>query len=167
MALLLLSLSACHSGADSPCACREQQTATIISDAGTQKLGSGILLIRNGDTLRFVIPSQYLFEPHSANPNAQAVATLQRVVAVLDNFRLDSVAISAYTAKSCFATRDQSLTEARSEYLVHELWHKVGDVRMVLGQGEGSCKPIACQQTAYNDRVELSTHIIHTQDQNF
>ncbi|WP_448250371.1 OmpA family protein [Thalassotalea agariperforans] len=121
--------------------------------------GSGIDIIREGDNLRLVMPSNITFATNQAYISAGFHSTLDDIVKVLVKFDKTLLSIVGHTDDTGSADYNQKLSEQRAESVKNYLVSKnIIDTRLkTTGLGESS--PIVAntnaQNRALNRRVEI------------
>ena len=123
---------------------------------------NGAKVIRVGETVRVIIPSDRLFEPGTANLNESGyLANTAHFISTLNTI---SIKVSAYsdTANKVGAPgeRKVALTSKQAEVVQSYLWSKGIDSRFIYAKGYGAKDAVAWNGTtlgrSFNRRVEIS-----------
>lgn len=121
--------------------------------------GSGIDVIREGDNLRLVMPSNITFTTGQAYISSGFHPTLDDIAKVLNKYEKTRLSIEGHTDSVGSAAFNQTLSEQRAESVKSYLLNKqIIESRLrTLGMGESS--PVADNNTesnrALNRRVEI------------
>lgn len=140
---------------------RRQQVSTLI-----QKLESNdVQVIRVGETMRIILPSDELFNWRSANFNPKyaphTLALLAHLMAMLET---TSGEVSAYT--NCLPTHalNKSLSEQQAQRVLDDLWRRGVDARLLFAVGEAFSDrvvfPGSMLDPSQNRRVEIEFRYI-------
>lgn len=121
--------------------------------------GSGIDVIREGDNLRLVMPSNITFATGQANINSNFHMTLNDIAKVLNKYDKTLLSIEGHTDSVGSAESNQTLSENRANsvkrYLVSQ---GIQDTRLKT-TGFGETMPVVSNNTAneraLNRRVEI------------
>ena len=124
-----------------------------------QLSGSGVEVVREGDNLRLVMPSNITFATNQASITPQFHATLNSIANVLNHYDKTYLSIEGHTDSSGSESYNQTLSERRArsvqQYLINQ--SIMGERLSVTGYGE--MRPIASNETAAgkakNRRVEV------------
>ena len=122
--------------------------------------GTGVRVVRNGDNITLVMPSNVTFDVDKADVKASFYPVLDSVALVLDEYDKTIIDVVGHTDSTGSHQYNQALSERRADsvakYLISQ---KVARVRIeTFGMGE--TRPIADNATAQgrqlNRRVELT-----------
>lgn len=120
---------------------------------------SGVQVAIQGESVKLIIPSDYLFKPRSANLKKQAYLILARVARFLPLYQTDSIQVSAYTDDRASDDFLKLLTERQAQVVINQLWPKHMDASMVYAAGYGSAYPISSNASdtgrGLNRRIEI------------
>ncbi|WP_372766292.1 OmpA family protein [Pseudoalteromonas sp.] len=124
-----------------------------------QLSGSGVEVVREGDNLRLVMPSNITFATNQATITPQFHDTLNTIANVLNHYDKTYLSIEGHTDSSGSESYNQTLSERRArsvqQYLVNQ--SIMSDRLSVTGYGE--MRPVASNETAAgkakNRRVEV------------
>lgn len=125
----------------------------------SQLQGTGVQVMREGDTIRMIMPGNITFDSSQSSIRSNFYPTLNSVALVLAEFNKTAIRITGHTDSTGGAELNQRLSEQRAEsvrqYLISQ---KVASGR-VQTAGYGPRYPIASNDTAAgreaNRRVEL------------
>lgn len=120
---------------------------------------SGIQLIRVGEDIKIVIPSDRVFYPCSPNLDPAYFPTLNKLAMLLRSFNKVSMQMIAYTDNRGSMFRNLALTRKQAHNLGVYLWNQGVDTRLLSMDGAGMGNPIATNCTPrgryLNRRVEI------------
>jgi len=125
-----------------------------------QELAStGVSVIRDGDSIRLIMPGNITFKTDSADINAGFYSTLNSVAKVLNKYDNSTVMVLGYTDSTGSAEYNQTLSRQRANAVAAYLQGQgVKSSRFEI-MGLGSSNPIASNSTAegrqQNRRVEI------------
>lgn len=126
---------------------------------------AGIRVIRVGDQVRVLLPTDRVFFPNTPviNPNYYPALTL--VAKVLRAFHgKDTIRVAAYTDDLGWEKRNVALSKMQAQHIADFLWKQSLDARLIYAEGEGSTSPIASNETAWgrleNKRVVISFNLL-------
>lgn len=125
--------------------------------AGTA--GSGILVLRNGESIKVVLPGNTVFAPNSEQIQPRFVPILENLAQVLKEYEKTQVNIKGYTDATGSFEHNQYLSEKRAQSVGGFLsQHQVASQR-IRTAGFGPRSPVAANDTdsgrARNRRVEI------------
>ncbi|MFN3918685.1 MAG: OmpA family protein [Methylohalobius sp.] len=128
-----------------------------------QKLAdSGVQLVREGQNLRLIMPSNITFARGSSEITSQFHSILNSVAAVLNEHRETLVEVTGHTDATGHPEYNQRLSENRARSVARYLAAQGVDPARLLDRGMGQSKPIAPNDTpagrAQNRRVEIRIH---------
>lgn len=119
-----------------------------------------VKVIRVGENMQLVIPSDSLFLPNSANFNHEYMETLRAVSILLTCYDKIDVKVSGFTDCYGEACRNEVLSLQQAKKVEKYLWEHCTDSRMLYSEGFGGCYPIANNDTyfgrARNRRIEIT-----------
>jgi outer membrane protein OmpA-like peptidoglycan-associated protein len=124
-----------------------------------QLSGSGVEVVREGDNLRLVMPSNITFATNQATITPQFYDTLNSIANVLNHYDKTYLSIEGHTDSSGSESYNQTLSERRArsvqQYLVNQ---SIMSERLSV-TGYGEMRPVASNETAAgkakNRRVEV------------
>ena len=124
----------------------------------------GIRVIREGQILRVIVPSDELFIVHSANFNKKYAPTLKTVTSYMNTFNKINVTVSAYGDAyhpvGMPKKRKEALTTRQAQEVANILSSLGLDARLTTSVGGGDKNAIAWNGTsdgsALNRRVEIT-----------
>lgn len=125
-----------------------------------QELAStGVSVVRNGDSIRLIMPGNITFKTDSADINAGFYATLNSVAKVLNKYSNSTVMVSGYTDSTGSADYNQTLSRNRANAVAAYLQGQGVKASRFEILGMGSSNPIASNADAagrqQNRRVEI------------
>ncbi len=124
-----------------------------------QLSGSGVEVVREGDNLRLVMPSNITFASNQSTITPQFHDTLNSIANVLSHYDKTFLSIEGHTDSSGSESYNQTLSERRARSVQQYLVNKsIMQARLsVVGYGE--MRPVASNETASgkakNRRVEV------------
>ena len=121
--------------------------------------GTGVRIVREGDDIRLVMPSDITFDVDRADIKPRFFRTLNAVATVLNGFPETDVLIAGHTDSTGSAEYNQRLSERRAAAVMHYLVSQGVDPRRIDARGFGERYPVADNSTeqgrAMNRRVEI------------
>ncbi len=133
---------------------------TTLADRLTNR---GVTVMVLGDQIRFVLPSQRVFqEVTSAQLSPWAASTLDLVSQFINQYANQRVSITAYLSdKEMSQHRAIALTNQQANSVMRYLWRDGVNTRLLTSTGLGSLHPIAgfacdSRNDAENNRVEIT-----------
>ncbi len=121
--------------------------------------GTGVGVVRNGDNLTLVMPSNITFATDQDQINAGFYPTLNAVSLVLKKYNRTLVDVNGHTDSTGNAGYNQGLSERRAMSVANYLTAQGSDPRRFSVLGFGASQPIASNATeagrAQNRRVEI------------
>lgn len=120
----------------------------------------GVQVVRLGDNVTIIIPSDRCFEPGTAGIDGDYDPALQNVAALLKTYGNVAITVTGYTDDVMDACQAQILTRAQADSIVAYMWaHGIAFQRM-CAVGRGVQCPIAQNDTvagsAANRRIEIT-----------
>lgn len=125
-----------------------------------QELAStGVSVVRDGDSIRLIMPGNITFKTDSSDINAGFYATLNSVAKVLNKYDDSTVMVLGYTDSTGAAEYNQTLSQQRANAVAAYLQGQGVKASRFEIMGLGSSNPIASNSTAQgrqqNRRVEI------------
>ena len=121
--------------------------------------GTGVRVVREGNDIRLVMPSDITFAVDRADIEPRFYRTLNAVATVLNAFPETDVVIAGHTDSTGSEAYNQRLSEQRAAAVMHYLVSQGVDARRFDARGFGERYPIADNRTeqgrALNRRVEI------------
>ena len=121
--------------------------------------GTGVRIVREGNDIRLVMPSDITFDVDRADIKPRFFRTLNAVAIVLNGFPETDVLIAGHTDSTGSEAYNQRLSEERAAAVAHYLVSQGVDPRRIVARGFGERYPIADNATeqgrALNRRVEI------------
>lgn len=125
---------------------------------------TGVRVVRVGDDIRLVMPSDITFAKSSADINAHFYHTLNNVSGVLRHHPYTTIKVAGFTSNTGRATFNQILSEHRADNVADYLAAQHINPNRIMAIGYGKRYPIADNHTthgrAQNRRVEITLHAI-------
>lgn len=119
-----------------------------------------IQVIKIGQTIRLILPSDYFFEPNSANLYAKQVSVLAHIAHYIGTYHQSEVAIKGYTANTFASHYQQALSAKQAEVISHRMWRMGIKSQLLIASGLGEKNAVDTNATAQgrfaNNRVEIS-----------
>lgn len=136
-------------------------TLAEIRDTYIQELrDSGVQVIQLGETLRFVVPSDGVFNPGSANLIDNFRPTLKMLAHLMRTYDKVNVKVAAYTDNSETINHQQALTTRQAQVIASYLWAHGVDARLEYAVGYNRKNPVDSNGSDggrhNNRRVEIS-----------
>jgi outer membrane protein OmpA-like peptidoglycan-associated protein len=129
---------------------------TLVEDL----LYNGVQVIRVGDDVKIILPSDRFFYPHSSNLNPNYFPILNEVVILLRSFDKITVRIAAYTGDAGDWRRNLALTRLQARTMLNFFVNEGIDSQLTYAVGCGNAMPIATEESAVgqsmNRRVEIT-----------
>ena len=121
--------------------------------------GTGVRIVRDGDDIRLVMPSDITFAVDKADIRPQFYRTLNAVAIVLKGFPETDVIVTGHTDSTGSAEYNQRLSERRALAVVQYLQAQGVNPERLEAVGMGETAPVASNATAagraQNRRVEI------------
>ena len=121
--------------------------------------GTGVKIVREGNDIRLVMPSDITFDVDKADIRPRFYRTLNAVATVLNGFPETDVLIAGHTDSTGSEEYNQRLSERRAATVMQYLIAQGVDPRRIDARGFGERYPIADNSTeqgrALNRRVEI------------
>ena len=121
--------------------------------------GTGVRIVREGNDIRLVMPSDITFDVDRADIKPRFFRTLNAVAIVLNAYPETDILIAGHTDSTGSDAYNQRLSEARAASVMHYLVSQGVDPRRIDARGFGERYPIADNRTeqgrALNRRVEI------------
>ena len=121
--------------------------------------GSGVQVIRDGDTIRLQLPSNITFATDSAVIASNFNPVLNDVARVLNQYEKTTMIVEGHTDSTGSAEYNQQLSLNRANAVRNHLVGSAVDSRRVTTMGFGETQPVATNETEtgrqLNRRVEL------------
>lgn len=121
--------------------------------------GSGIQVVREGDNIRLVMPSNITFATNQSNISPSFDSTLDAVAHVMNKYDKTFLSIDGHTDSTGDAAYNMSLSEKRAESVRNFLLRQGVNGQRMYVTGFGETQPIASNDSsagrAANRRVEI------------
>lgn len=133
---------------------RQAQIIALSSQLAKHK----VQVIQIGETLRIIIPSDYLFNWDSANLNPPyAILVLNTISKLMLLLETTSAKVSGYTDCEASARLNKALSERQAQTVIDYLWIQGVDARLFYAIGYGSKVPLSANPMALsNRRIEIN-----------
>ena len=120
----------------------------------------GVQVIKLGETFRFVLFSDDLFNTDSANFQQDYRPVLKTLAALMGTYDKVNVKVAAYTDNEGSVKRQQALTTRQAQVVASFLWSQGVDARLEYAMGYNRQNPVdwngGAKERFYNRRVEIS-----------
>lgn len=121
--------------------------------------GTGVRVVRNGDNIQLVMPSDITFASNQSAVNSGFQGTLNSVALVLKEFNKTQVSVAGHADASGSDTYNMTLSQQRAQSVAQILTAGGVDPARIQAVGYGESAPIADNATsagrAQNRRVEV------------
>ena len=170
IAMSTISLSACSSTTQTKSGVSNVQAAQL-SQYESRSYSLGILkandvhVIRVGESVQIIIPSDRVFNTSSANLASNSKSVLYHIASIVKSYKTNRIKVAAYTDSTIGNGISQdkagvALTDAQAQSIASYLWSQGVDTRYVYSVGYGSADPVASNSTPNgqydNRRVVIS-----------
>ena len=119
-----------------------------------------IKIVHVGQTIRLVIPSDYTFQPGSANLYKGQVKTLRQIARYISTYDQSDVRVRGFTAKGVDSKYLKVLSAKRAEVISHYLWGMGIKTQLIVASGLGEMNNVDINATIKgrfnNNRVEIT-----------
>ncbi len=124
----------------------------------------GIKIIKRGETVKLLIPSDDLFAGDSANLMLGYRAILNTVANLIKTYDIVTVKVTGfsdnYIPKTAPKEKKKALTARQAQVVASYLWSRKINTRIIVAQGKGKKHPIAMNNSPYgqalNRRIQIS-----------
>ena len=121
--------------------------------------GSGVKVVREGNEMRLILPSNITFATEQASISPNFYSTLQGIAKVMKQYDKTYLNIIGHTDSTGTASFNQTLSEQRAESVKRYLLSQQVLAARLYAEGMGETQPIASNSTeqgrAQNRRVEI------------
>lgn len=131
----------------------EEQMRLFANDLAYQLESRGVQIIKAGETLALVFPTDQMFNPLSANFNPRYIDVLDTAACFIGLFETTLVKVSGYTNTEPTFRLNQVLSERQAQVVADYLFDRGIDARVVYSKGYGTQFPIAFP-TTYEGRLK-------------
>lgn len=172
----ILSTAVIMASALSLCACStstKTTTSTTLSPSAMASHGyskalldvNNVQVVRIGQTVQVIIPSDLVFHTSSANLQANSKTVLHNIANLIKGYKTNRIKVAAYSDSTVGngIAQDRAgvaLTEAQAQAVSSYLWSQGIDTRYIYSEGYGSADPVASNNTPkgqyQNRRVVIS-----------
>ena len=133
------------------------QRVIIASDRLAKE---GIQIIRLGDDVRIIIPSDNIFVRGTPRLKRSYFPSLDAVIVLVNSYEKIAVKIAGYTDNLGSYERNLALSKQQTSNLMHYLSLNGLDTRILSAEGFGSGDPISSNNDAFgrakNRRIEIT-----------
>ncbi|CZF82052.1 putative lipoprotein YiaD precursor [Grimontia celer] len=133
----------------------DQQEAALREELA----GSGIEVVREGDNIRLVMPSNITFSSNQSGISPGFYQSLDAVARVMNEYDKTFLSIEGHTDSTGDAAYNMTLSEKRAESVKGYLLRSAVNAQRLYVTGYGETQPIASNETssgrAENRRVEV------------
>ncbi|GAP76836.1 MULTISPECIES: OmpA family protein [Pseudoalteromonas] len=121
--------------------------------------GSGVEVVREGDNIRLVMPSNITFATDQSYISSGFHRTLDAIASVMNKYEKTYLSVQGHTDSTGASDYNQRLSEQRAQSVKNYLVNKQILAARVSTQGFGESRPVADNSTAngraLNRRVEI------------
>lgn len=121
--------------------------------------GSGVKVVREGNEMRLILPSNITFATEQASISPNFYSTLEGIAKVMKQYDKTYLNIIGHTDSTGTASFNQTLSEQRAESVKRYLLSQQVLAARLYAEGMGETQPIASNSTeqgrAQNRRVEI------------
>jgi len=125
-----------------------------------QLQGTGVQVVRDGQNIKLVMPSDITFANNSSDINPTFYPTLNSVAIVLNKFKNNNIQVAGYTSNTGTLHYNQLLSEKRAQSVASYLIAQKVIAGRLMAVGYGDRNPIATNDTTHgqslNRRVEIT-----------
>ena len=119
-----------------------------------------IQIVQLGDTITVLLPTDKFFVHNTSQINPNYLATLDEVARYISHFDKVRIKVAGYSDNVGPVQRNLALSQTQAQHMMHELWERGVDARMMYAIGYGACNPIASNKQRSgrqkNRRIEIS-----------
>lgn len=130
----------------------------------------GVQVIRLGDEIKLILPTNRFFKPNSPLMNLQYYPVMDMIGDFIVKFQKISIKVAGYTDDQGSWQRNLALSTSQAQSVMQYLWNYGIDTRLIYAQGYGGLNPIADNKVAegriINCRVEISLRRIRDSNTN-
>lgn len=130
---------------------------------GLEEYGD-VQVIREGENVRIVLRSDYVFSPNSANLRQPYKAVLKKVAKLLSTYSKINVKVAAYSDNQGKVDFLEGLTTRQAQVVANFLWNHGIDTRLLYAVGYNKLNSVDSNNSlsgqSYNRRVEVSFRYI-------
>jgi len=125
---------------------------------------SGVRVVRAGNDIRLILPSDITFANDSANIDPHFYRTLNTVAVVMRDYRNTTITVAGYTSDTGSDMHNQLLSEDRAKFVAEYLVAQHVSPSRIHAVGYGKRHAVASNATAegraQNRRVEITLQAI-------
>jgi outer membrane protein OmpA-like peptidoglycan-associated protein len=160
-ALLSLGLTACsHSEKVTVTKVVKPSVYEIRAQLEKEIQNQNVQVIKVGQTIRLVLPSDYFFQPGSANLYQGQINILANIARYIGTYHQSEVTIKGYTASTLSSAYLKALSAKQAEVISHRMWGMGIQSQLLIASGLGAKNPVDTNETAdgrfSNNRVEIT-----------
>lgn len=126
------------------------QDTTVLQSLGKE----GVSVMRLGDNVTIIIPSQKLFNDYSVEVSSSGYTILDQIIELLKPMNKVKITIAAYAEAPVQSKKDLFLTDKQAQTVGNYFWDHQLDARLFYTVGYGGGHPIQYQSNlALNDVI--------------
>ncbi len=108
-----------------------------------QALGAdGVSVMRLGDAITIIIPSQSLFKGYSVQVSSSGKNILEEVTKLLEPMNKVKITVSAYAESMAQTKKDLMMTQWQAQTVSNYFWDNHVNARMIYAIGYGGGHPV-------------------------
>jgi outer membrane protein OmpA-like peptidoglycan-associated protein len=119
-----------------------------------------VSIIHVGQTIRMILPSDYFFQPGSANLYKKQVEVLSAIARYIGAYSQSEVTVQGYTANNFEAKYLQVLSAKQAQVISYRLWSMGVKTQLIIASGSGLNNSVDTNATIEgrfsNSRVEIT-----------
>lgn len=136
LSLIVFLLYGCRSAAPQPKNLEVERSVKMVQ-LSRQLESFGARVIQTGQTLCIILPSDQIFNPHSANFTASATGMLNTTASLMAILETTSAQIAGYTDAERRAAQNVALSARQAQVVANYLWSRGVDARLLYAVGYG------------------------------
>ncbi len=138
-------------------------TLNEIRSAYIERLTArGVQIIHVGETIRLVVPDDYLFAASSANLVSSYLDVLRDITLLMNTYDMVDVKVSGYLDNQLSPKVAKALSTRQAQVVLNKLRYYGIDTRFLYAVGKGQLNPVAWNGSPEgrftNRRVEIYFH---------
>lgn len=136
----------------------EYQRSLRVAAIENQLEKKGVGVVQIGQTMRLIILSDALFNPHSANFQSKGPSILDTVAQLMIILQTTSAQVAGYTNTEYSEQINKALSARQAQVVVDYLWTRGIDARLMYAVGKGTKEPLVSATRKggdLNHRIEI------------
>ncbi len=138
LSMVLQSCSTEGNFFDSPTTYFFEKNKTAIQALGAD----GVSVMRLGDAITIIIPSQSLFNGYSVQVSSSGKAILEQVMQLLEPMNKVKITVAAYAEAMAQTKKDLMMTQWQAQTVSNYFWDNHVNARMIYAIGYGGGHPV-------------------------